>query len=85
MHMCIEVARGEGFKVNRRGIDRDFLLDVKQHKFEYDDIMERLEKEKVLMDAAIAESTLPDKIDVEFVNDFVIKVRKEQLGIVNKD
>ena len=81
MQMCIEIAKGEGFKVNRRNIDREFLLDVKMHKYEYDEIIEMLDKKKVEMDEAISKSTLPDDIDVEFVNSFVIKVRKKQLGI----
>lgn len=81
MNMCIEIANGEGFKVNRRGIDREFLLDVKQHKYEYDDIIKMLDEKKKIMDEAIANSTLPNDIDVDFVNDFTIKVRKWQLGI----
>lgn len=81
MNMCIEIAQGQGFKVNRRGIDREFLLDVKQHKYEYEDVIKMLDEKKVIMDEAIANSTLPDDIDVDFVNDFVINVRKQQLGI----
>ena len=80
--MCIEIAENNGFNVNRRNIDRDFLLDVKMHKYDYDEIIELLEEKKVEMDDAIAKSTLPDEIDVEFVNDFVIKIRKQQLGII---
>lgn len=83
MNMCIEIAKGEGFHVNRRNIDRDFLLDVKQHKYEYEEIIKLLDEKKIEMDEAISKSTLPDDIDVDFVNDFVIKVRKEQLGIKN--
>ena len=81
MNMCIEIAKGKGFNVNRKNIDREFLLDVKQHKYEYDEIIQLLDEKKKEMDEAIANSTLPDDIDVDFVNDFVVKVRKEQLGI----
>ena len=81
MNMCIEIAQGNGFNVNRKNIDREFLLDVKQHKYEYDEIIQLLDEKKKEMDEAIANSTLPDDIDVDFVNDFVVKVRKEQLGI----
>ena len=52
------------------------------HKYEYDDIIKLLEEKKIEMDDAIAKSKLPDEIDVEFVNDFVIKIRKQQLGII---
>ncbi len=82
MNMCIEIAENKGFNVNRRNIDRDFLLDVKMHKYDYDEIIELLEEKKIEMDDAIAKSTLPDEIEVDFVNDFVIKIRKQQLGII---
>lgn len=77
MQNCIEIARGEGFKVNRRNIDREFLIDVRNHKYEYDEIKEIVNKKKEQMDEAIANSTLPDEIDVNFVNDFMLKIRKE--------
>ena len=82
INMCIEIAQGKGFIVNRRGIDREFLLDVKQHKYEYDDIIKMLDAKKIEMDKAIASSTLPDDIDVDFVNNFVVNIRKKQLRIV---
>lgn len=77
----IEIARGEGYKVDRSNIDADFLLDVKNHKYEYNELMEMLEKKNDEMEKAMAESTIPDKIDVEFVNDLLLKIRKEQLGL----
>lgn len=36
---------------------------------------------KKVMDEAIAVSTLPEDIDVEFVNDLLINIRKEQLKL----
>ena len=77
----IEIARGEGYKVDRSNIDADFLLDVKNHKYEYNELMEMLEKKNDEMEKAVAESTIPENIDVEFVNDLLLKIRKEQLGL----
>lgn len=77
----IEIARGEGYKVDRSNIDADFLLDVKNHKYEYNELMEMLNEKTVEMEKAMAESTIPEKIDVEFVNDLLLKIRKEQLGL----
>ena len=77
----IEIARGEGYKVDRSNIDADFLLDVKNHKYEYNELMEMLEKKNDEMKKAMAESTIPEKIDVEFVNDLLLKIRKKQLGL----
>jgi uncharacterized protein len=82
MQMCIEIAKGQGFNVNRRNIDRDFLIDVKQHKYEYEEVIKLLDEKKIEMDKAISKSTLPDDIDVNFVNNFVIKVRKKQLRLI---
>lgn len=81
MNMCIEIANNQGFNVNRRNIDREFLLDVKQHKYEYEDIIRMLDEKKIEMEEAIKKSTLPDDIDIDWVNDFVVNIRKKQLGI----
>lgn len=77
----IEIARGEGYKVDRSGIDAEFLLDVKNHKYEYEELIEMLDKKNKEMEEAMENSTIPDEIDVEFVNDLLVKIRKEQLGI----
>ena len=79
--MCTEIAQGKGFNVNRRNIDRDFLLDVKNHKYEYDDVIKMLDEKKRIMDDAISKSTLPEDIDANVVNDLLINIRKEQLKL----
>lgn len=81
INMGMEIARGEGVKVNRRNIDREFLLDIKSHKFEYDYLINLVQEKKAEMDAAMKTSTLPDNIDVDKVNDILIGIRREQLGI----
>lgn len=77
----IEIARGEGYKVDRSGIDAEFLLDVKNHKYEYEELMEMLKKKNEEMEEAMKNSTIPDTIDTEFVNNLLLDIRKEQLGI----
>lgn len=81
INMGIEIARGEGVKVNRRNIDREFLLDIKSHKFEYDYLIGLVQEKKAEMDEAMAKSNLPDNIDVDKVNNILINIRREQLGI----
>lgn len=76
--MCTEIANGDGFNVDRTEIDRDFLLNVKNHKYEYDEIIEKLEQKKSEMDTAISKSTLPDEVDIDFVNNLLLKIRKMQ-------
>ena len=77
MQMCIEIARGEGIKV-RRDEDRQFLLDVKHHKYEYEDIIKKLDEKKIEMDEAIKNSTIPDEIDREKVNQLLLNIRVKQ-------
>lgn len=75
--MCTELAKGEGFNCNRRDIDRDFLLDIRNHKYEYDYIINLLDEKKRLMDEAIASSTLPKTVDVDSVNELLLKIRTQ--------
>lgn len=77
----IEIANGEGYKVDRSGIDAEFLLDVKNHKYEYEELMEMLKKKNEEMEKAMANSTIPEEIDAEFVNELLLEIRKEQLGL----
>lgn len=77
MHMGKELALGQGFNVDRTNIDREYLLSIKNHEMEYDEIIAQAEKEKEEMEEAIKTSTLPDKIDVNEVNKLLIDARKK--------
>ena len=76
MHMAYEIATGQGFNVDRTNIDRDFLLDIRNHKFEYDYLINYLDEFKIKMEAAMANSNLPEKVDIDKVNELLIKIRK---------
>ena len=69
-----ELAQGKGFNVVRTW-DRDYLLDIRNHKFEYEDVMAQLEKEKLEMEEAIKSCTLPERVDFDKVNDLLYDVR----------
>lgn len=73
--MAIEIAKGEGMKVNRTGIDADFLLDVRNRKYTYAELIDKLEVLKANMNEAFNTSTLPEEIDVDFVNDMLLSIR----------
>lgn len=75
MHMAYEIATNQGFNVVRTW-DRDFLMKVRQHQFEYDYIIDYVENFKKKMEDAMAKSTLPEEIDENFVNDLLIDIRK---------
>lgn len=77
MHMAGEIAEGKGM-ILQRTWDRQFLMDVRNHKFEYQEIIERLEEEKERMNQLMEQSTIREQIDTVFVNQLMIDIRKKQ-------
>ena len=75
IHTGIELARDGEFNVTRTW-DRDFLLSIKNHEVTYDEIMKYVNEKKEEFDKYFEKSTLPDKIDVNKINDLLIDVRK---------
>lgn len=76
IHTGREIAEGKGFNVERTW-DRDYLLDIKAHKFSYEEIISAMEKEKEIMENALKYSTLPDKVDENLVNRLLIEGRNQ--------
>ncbi len=75
LRMGIEIARGEGVIVNRSGRDADFLLDVKAHKYEYDELMKMLESEFAEMKKYMETTKLPKHADEKLVSDTLSRMR----------
>ena len=80
MHMATEIAEGKGI-ILRRTWDRQFLMDVRNHEFEYDEIIEKLEEDKERMNRLMEQSTIREKIDIDFVNQLMIDIRRKQLEL----
>jgi hypothetical protein len=51
-------------------------MDVRNRKYTYDELMEKLLELKTKMDAAIEKSNIGENIDVEFVNNLLLDCRK---------
>lgn len=82
IHMATEIANGDGIILDRRVAgDRDFLMKIRNHEFEYDEIMDYVESAKEKMNTAMKSSTIRDKVDSNLVDDLLINVRKKQLCI----
>ena len=81
LHMGIELAKTGKINVYRTNIDRDFILNISMGNTSYEEIIAYLEGKKDEMEKAMSESTLPEHIDVEFVNNLLLKIRKQQLGL----
>lgn len=75
VHTCTEIAKGETFHVNRQGIDADTLLDIRAHKFEFDELMEMCNNAIDEMHFAMDTSTIPDMIDPKLVDDIIKSIR----------
>ena len=79
MHMGLEIARGEGVKIDRTDIDRDEIMKIRLGDADYDEIINKLESQKDEMKEAMINAKLPEHIDVDFVNDMLLKIRTWQL------
>ena len=74
--MAKEIAEGKGVILDRSGIDREFLLDVRNRKYGYSELIKKLQEMKVELDEAIKNSTIKDEIDPELVNRLLVEARK---------
>lgn len=77
MAMAKEIAEGKGVILDRTGIDRDFLLDVRNRKYGYSELQTRMLALKDEMDEAIEKSTIKDEIDSQMVNKLLLEARKQ--------
>ena len=80
IHMACEIAEGKGLTM-RRTRDHQFLMDVRNHKYEYDEIIAMLEQEKERMNSLMEQSTIREHLDTDFLNSLMIEIRKKQLGL----
>ena len=76
MAMAKEIAEGKGVLLDRTNIDREFLLDVRNRKYGYSELSQKMLELKDEMDKAIENSTIKEDIDPEMVNDLLLQVRK---------
>ena len=76
VRMAKELAQGKGFNVVRDA-DRQYLLDIRNHKFEYDEVMAQVNKEVEEMEEAMKNCSLQEEIGYDKVNELLIRVRKQ--------
>lgn len=74
LHMGKELAEGKGFNVVRTW-DREFLLDIRNHKYEYEYIIDYVENLFNDMKERIETCPLPETVDRDKVNELLIKAR----------
>lgn len=67
-------------KINVYRKDRDFLLDIKAGKFEYDELVQKAETLKDELPVLYQQSSLPDEPVMDEVNKLLIKMRETHYG-----
>lgn len=75
LHMAKEIALEKKINVFRK--DRELLLDIKQGKFEYEDLVNKAENLKKELPELYKNSGLPEAPDELKINELLIKLRKE--------
>jgi len=75
LDMAIEIGEGKGVIVRRP--NREYLMSIRSGEMDYDFLVADAERKIKLIDKLFDESTLPEKINMKFVNDLLIKIRKE--------
>jgi uncharacterized protein len=73
LHMAKEIAL-EG-KINVYRKDREYLLSIKEGLFEYDELVLKAEVIRSELPAYYKNSYLPDKPDIEMINELLISMR----------
>jgi uncharacterized protein len=74
LEMASEIALENKVIVKRP--NRNFLLDIKTGKYEYDELMQLADKLKDNMNIAFENSNLPDIPDLTYINDLLFKIRE---------
>lgn len=75
LHMGKELAEGKGFNVVRTW-DREMILDIRNHKYEYEEIIEYVEKVFAEMKELAEKCDLPKTADIQKVNNLILEARK---------
>lgn len=76
IHTGIELARDGVFNVERTW-DRDFLLSIKNHQVNYEEISNYVKEKKEEFDEILKKSTLPEHLDYDEINNLLIESRKK--------
>jgi hypothetical protein len=79
MSMAREIAEGKGINVRRS--DAEYLISIRRGEIDLETLIDEVESEIVEIDELFDNSNLPDSVDKNFVNDLLIKIRKNIYNI----
>ena len=75
LHTGLELAKGDGFNVKRTW-DREFLLNIKNHGMEYDEILAYAEGKQTELQEAMKTTKLPDTVKILELEKILIRARE---------
>lgn len=79
LQMCYEIVTNKGVLIDRTNIDREFLLEIRTGKKTYEEIVNWANDMLMKIEQSIPNCTLPETIDVDFVNQLLINIRKKTI------
>ncbi len=77
--MAREIAEGKGINVRRE--DAQYLISIRKGEIDLDTLIDEVEKEIVEIDELFTNSNLPESVDKNFINELLIKIRKNIYNI----
>jgi uncharacterized protein len=84
LEMACEIGSEKRINVKRQ--NRDFLLEIKSGKYEYNELLKMAEKLQLKMDEAFKNSNLPDTPNRAYINELTYKLREkfyEEITIID--
>jgi hypothetical protein len=79
LEMAKEIAEGKGILVRRENAEE--LLTIRRGEVDLQSLIDRAENDIVEIDRLFKESDLPESVDLGFINDLLVSVRKEFYGL----
>jgi predicted nucleotidyltransferase len=75
IQMSREIAEGKGIVVRRPNAKE--LISIRKGEIDLQTLIDKVEKEIIEIDKLFEESNLPDSINAEFINNLIVKIRKQ--------
>jgi uncharacterized protein len=75
MGMAREIAEGKGIIVRRP--DAEYLISIRKGEVDLQTLIDDVETEIKEIDRLFNESGLPDSVDMEFIHNLIVKIRKQ--------
>lgn len=79
LEMAKEIAEGKGILVRRENAEE--LLSIRRGEVDLQSLIDRAENDIIEIDRLFKESDLPESVDLGFINDLLVSVRKEFYGL----